>query len=70
MISKFRVVPFAETALLLLHQTEQSQKLSFISDMLGESKRGQATADYDSTSKDELSLMLYEVNLNRTLMHF
>ena len=29
--------------------------------MLGDSKRGQATSDYDSTAKDELSLMIYEV---------
>ena len=29
--------------------------------MLGDNKRGQATSDYDSTAKDELSLMIYEV---------
>jgi hypothetical protein len=56
------MVPFTETSLLLLHQKGQYQKSSFISDMIGEGKRGQAIADYDSTAKDELSLMSYEVN--------
>ena len=65
MIFTFSMLPFTETSLLLLHQKGQSEKSSFISDMLGEGKRGQAIADYDSTSKDELSLMLYEVNLIR-----
>ena len=66
MIFTFSMLPFTETSYhFIMHQKGQSEKSSFISDMLGEGKRGQAIADYDSTSKDELSLMSYEVNLIR-----
>ena len=68
MIFTFSMMPFTDTSLILLHPKGQSQKSSFISDMLGEGKRGQAIADYDSMSKDELSLMLYEVNLKREVI--
>ena len=40
----------------------RQQSFSFATDLLGERKRGQATADYDSNSIEELSLMSYEVN--------
>ena len=47
----------------LFNLTGETQVLPFLSDVLEEGKRGQATADYDSTSKDELSLMSYEVGV-------
>ena len=54
---------FDKTSQIISRQTGLHQEhSSFITDMLGERKRGQATADYDSNTKDELSLMSYEVN--------
>ena len=44
-----------------LHQIDETKVKPFLTEVLGEGKRGQATADYDSTSRDELSLMSYEV---------
>ena len=53
---------FDKTSQIISRQTGLQENASFITDMLGERKRGQATADYDSNTKDELSLMSYEVN--------
>ena len=53
---------FDKTSQIISRQTGLQDYSSFITDMLGERKRGQATADYDSNTKDELSLMSYEVN--------
>ena len=53
---------FDKTSQIISRQTGLQENSSFITDMLGERKRGQATADYDSNTKDELSLMSYEVN--------
>ena len=57
----FSQSPIDGTSIISLHQTGQSKDSSFFIHMLGDSKRGQATSDYDSTAKDELSLMIYEV---------
>ena len=63
MTFQISVESFDKTSQIISHQTGQYQLTSsFSSDFLGERKRGQATADYDSKSKDELSLMSYEVH--------
>ena len=46
----------------------RQQSVSFATDLLGERKRGQATADYDSNSIEELSLMSYEVSFLSSLI--
>ena len=46
----------------------RQQSLSFATDLLGERKRGQATADYDSNSIEELSLMSYEASCLSSLI--
>ena len=54
---------FDKTSQIISRQMgRRQQSFSFATDLLGERKRGQATADYDSNSIEELSLMSYEVN--------